>query len=291
MKLFSFFDHSKLIPAWSYAAHGTIWRILFSDSGEILGESRDPEKKQATFFCLDEHTGTVRWQDVRLREPWWVGIDAIHRRRVLFHEFANPSMPEHRGVIALDVETGKELWRNDELTFWFAFQDYVYAYQSRYEQRIGYQLSLADGTIVREFRESLEEVDQIRRRAQDEQRSEDEKHFVFPEPYEAERVEADVALWLKRTVKGLPVRGGFEYVWYRPYFLVNFFVEARSSVPESPILENHFRVYDQRKKREVFRELLASDVRMPTPDSFFVKSGTAYYIKDQTNLTALRLGT
>jgi hypothetical protein len=290
MKIFSLFDQSKLNPAWSYAAHGSIWRILFSDSGNILGESRTQEKKQATFFCLDEQTGAMRWQDVRLSEPWWVGIEAIHRNLVLLHEFANPSMPEHKGIIVLDLATGKELWRNDELTFWFAFQDFVYASKPQFEQRVGYKLSLENGTIVEEYRESLDEINQVRRRSLEEQKSQQEHDYRFPELFDEGNINADVALWLKRTMKGVPVHGGIECVQHRPYFLVNFFVAGRSSTPESPILENHFLVYDTTKNKEVFRELLASDAKAPTPDSFFVKSGTAYFIKNQNILTALRLG-
>lgn len=290
MKIFSLFDQSKLSPAWSYAAHGTIWRILFSDSGEILGESRDPEKKQATFFCLDEQTGAVRWQDVRLSEPWWVGIDAVHRNLVLLHEFANPSMPEHKGIIVLDLTTGKELWRNDELTFWFAFQDFVYAYTPQFEQRVGYKLSMENGTIVEEYRESLDEVNHLRHRSLMEQKSQQEHEYCFPKLFEEESLSPDVVLWLKRTVKNVPVHGGIEYIQYPPYFLTNFFAAGRSSTPESPMLENHFFVYDTTKNKEVFRELLISDAKAPTPDSFFVKSGTAYFIKNQNILTALRLG-
>lgn len=291
MKIFSLFDQSKLSPAWSYAAHGSIWRILFSDSGEILGESRDPEKKQATFFCLDEQTGDVRWQDVRLSEPWWVGIDAVHRNRVLLHEFANPSMPEHRGIIALDLVTGKELWRNDELTFWFVFQEFVYAYKPQFEQRVGYKLSLDKGTVIEEYRESLDEVNQLRRRSLEEQKSQQEHDYRFPKLFEEESLGTDVTQWLKRTVRGRLVHGSIEYIQHQPYFLANFFAAGRTSTPESPILENHFLVYDTTKNKEVFRELLASDAKAPTPDSFFVKSGTAYFIKNQNILTALRLGT
>lgn len=291
MKIFSLFDQSKLSPAWSYVARGSIWRILFSDSGEILGESRDHEQKQATFFCLEEQTGAVRWQDVRLREPWWVGIDAIHRNRVLLHEFANPSMPEHKGIIALDLATGEELWRNDELTFWFAFQDFVYAYQPQFERRVGFKLSVEKGTIVEEYRESLDEVNQLRYRSLGEQNARQEHDFQFPEQYEEERTEAKVALWLKRAVKGIRVHGDIEYLHYRPYILANFFVEGRSPAPESPSLENRLLVYDERKHKEVFRELLATDAKAPTPDSFFVKNGTAYFIKNQNTLAALRLHT
>lgn len=290
MKIFSLFDQSHLTPVWSYAAHGNIWRILCSESGEILGESRDHEKKQAAFFCLDEQTGAVRWQDVQLSEPWWVGIDAIHRDRVLLHTFANPSMPEHKGIIALDLATGTTLWQYTELTFWFVFQEFVFAYQPQFERRVGYKLSIDDGAIVEEYRESLDELNQLRRRAIEAQRLQQEDVYRFPEIFEEQRVDVEVALWLKRAMRGMSVQGSIEYVQHQKYFLVNFFVLERSSTPESPVFENRFLVYDTKKKKEVFRELLASNVKVPTPDSFFVKSGTAYFIKNQNILTALRLG-
>jgi len=124
---FSFFSKKSLKPSWSYSPQGIIWRILVGKRDHIVGECRDNEQKKATFFCLNGISGQPLWENKGMNEPWWVGIEAVHQDVVLVHGFEQPDMPGHRGIEAWKLETGEELWRNEETTYGklLAFNDSV----------------------------------------------------------------------------------------------------------------------------------------------------------------------
>ncbi|MGH2569096.1 MAG: DUF4905 domain-containing protein, partial [Bacteroidota bacterium] len=234
----------------------------------------------------DGTSGSVLWQDVHPKEPWWVGIEAVYNDVVLLHEFSNPSLPEHKGVIALDLEEGKELWRNDQLTFWFAYHNSVYGYKTQFEKRVGFKLSLHSGHVEEEFGDAPVELNALRKLAQDEQQSDD---FLFPEIMDRASLDQMVAAMVEKETKGESMVGNIEYVRQDPYLLMNFFAPGRSSTPETPALENHFSVIDLVRQRNIYSEVLATDAKAPTPDSFFLKGSFVYFIKDQRTLTALQL--
>ena len=286
MKIFSFLGLSSSTPEWTYVSRGSIWRIVFSQSGTIVGESRDHEQKTASFFCIDERTGSVVWQDMSVHEPWWVGIDSVYRDVIIFHEFANPGLPEHRGILVSDLGSGKLLWHNRELTFWFAFKEFAYAYKPMFEKRIGYKLSLKTGEVLEEFGDALDELYVLRKLAQDEQQQEG---FLFPEVLEQGAVKEEVSAFVHKETKGKKVHGQVEFIHHPPYVLLNYYTPGRTSTEGSLVLENRFSIFDTERKSKIFGEILAIDAKAPTPDSFFVKGELAYFIKDQRVLTALRL--
>jgi hypothetical protein len=288
MKIFSLSRHARSKPAWSYVAHGSIWRILFSSTGQIVGECREHQQKQATVFCLEEMTGAVRWHNVRLKEPWWIGIETVYRTTVLLHEFANPSMPEHRGIIALDLNSGRELWHNTELTFWFVYENWVYAYKPQFEQRVGFKLALETGEPVEEYRDASSTLEALRRRAMEEQRNQ-EQEYHFPEQVEERALEPNIASLVRMELHGTVPQGAVEYIRQDPYLLMNYYTAARSSKLETPLLENRFVIYDIGRRKKIFSELLSQEATAPTPDSFFIKSGTVFFIQNQNILTAVRL--
>lgn len=286
MNIFSIFGQNKQEPEWTYTAHGSIWRILFSTSGKIVGECRDHQQKRATFFCLEEATGSVVWQDVQLNEPWWIGIDAVQQEVVLLHEFANPSKPEHKGIIAYDVEQGTKLWQNDELTFWFAYRDSVYGYKTMFEKRVGYKISLRTGQVEEEFGDAVEELQQLRQLAVGELVSDD---FLFPEILDLQALEPAAATLVKKETKGSPVRGDIEFIQHHPYLLLNYYTSSNRETVEAPALANHFSVFNIERQSKIYSDILATDATAPTPDSFFIKGPMVYFIKNRHTLTALRL--
>ena len=286
MKIFSFLGQKKLNPEWTYSAHGSIWRILFSPSGRLVGECRDHRQKSATLFCLDEKTGSPVWQDLRLNEPWWIGIDAVYHDTVVVHEFANPGLPEHKGIIVLGLEQGNELWRNSEMTFWFAYKESVYAYKPKFEKRIGYRLSLHSGAVEEEFGDALDDLQALRKLALDEQQADD---FLFPEILENESSDPLVAALVAAETGGAIVHGGIECIRSQHHLLFNYYTSGRASTPESPVLENRFVVFDMQRQAKIYTETLAVDAKAPTPDSFFIKGRLVYFIKNQNILTALAL--
>lgn len=286
MNIFSLFRSDKQKPDWTYAAPGIIWRILFSESGKIIGECRNQERKSVSFFCLNGENGSSVWEDLTLDEPWWVGIEAVQRNTLLLHGFVKPDMPQHKQIVAFDVDTGKQRWRNDELTYWFGQSHKVYAYRDTFERRIGYALNLQTGAIEETYDDGLEGLHQLRRRAFDEQ---DVGGFRFPEVLNVRSLESSVGAMVTKEIKGKSVTGNVEFINERGYFLLNYYTLVAGSSVDSPIYDNHFVIFHMERKSMVFSDVLARNAKAPVPDSFFVKSPFVYFIKDYNILAALRL--
>jgi hypothetical protein len=285
MKLFSLFKDGKIKPAWQFEALGQVWRILFSGSGRIVGEDRDEGKKEVTFFCLDEAKGEVLWKDVAFEERWWIGIETFYGGIVYLHEYIKPDLPQHKKIIALDLESGKLLWRNDELEPLFVAGGKFIAVRSSFEKRILYELNPATGEIERELLEGSEDFDTARGRSDTSQRD-----FVFPEIFE-------VGVEHEKELKGIiqchcdfrKLVGSIEYIHNAGLLFFNYHEQIGFSSTEQPVLNNVFKVINTNKNRVVHSEVLNEKASAPTPDSFFFKGAQLFYIKDERLLVAFRL--
>ncbi|HWP83518.1 MAG TPA: DUF4905 domain-containing protein [Bacteroidota bacterium] len=280
MKFFSIFSAPTLSPTWQYRPGGLIWRILFSEHSRIVGEVRDDEKKIASFFCIDEHSGSPLWEGVQLETPWWVGIESVQGEYVVLHGFAKPDMPEHRGIYVLDLHSGKERWKNAELTYWFAYRDKLYAYRDRFEKRIGYALSLDSGEVVEMFENEVEALQPLRKLAQEET---EHSGFAFPELAAADMLPPRVKQLLQKEAKGRDVVGEIEFMEEGDFLIFNYYTSGGNA------LQNRIAVFERQKHHRVYSETLTTNAKAPIPDSFFVKDGSLFFIKDQQTLVAVTL--
>ena len=286
MKIFSLFNQPKHRLEWSYTSAGKIWRLLFSEHGHIVGESRNQQTKQASFFCIDEGTGRLIWDDLRIDEPWWVGMEAVQRDVLLLHEFAKPDLPEHKGIRAYDVESGRPLWLNKDLTFWFGYQNSVYAYRTMFERRVGYSMDLHTGEVAQEFAESLEELQTVRELSNKEQRQDE---YRFPEILDLNNADPRVTAAVEKLTKNNEIHGNIEFVQEKEYLLFNYHTREKDSTIDSISLVNHLEIVEVERNQKVYSELLSRGVKATVPDSFFIKGDFVYFIKDQHILSALRL--
>lgn len=275
----------KIKPAWQFEAAGQLWRILFSGSGRIVGEDRDEGKKEVTFFCLNETNGEVLWKDVAFEERWWIGIETFYDGIVFLHEYIKPDLPQHKKIIALDLESGKLLWRNDELEPLFVAGEKFYAVRSSFEKRIIYELNPTTGKIEREFSEGGEEFDPAQRRLDITQQD-----FVFPGIFEAGvEHENELKDIIQAHCDFRKLVGSVEYIYRSGLLFFNYHERTASSSLEQPALKNLFKVVNTNKNRVIHSEVINVNASAPTPDSFFLKGTQLFYIKDKKLLVAFHL--
>lgn len=286
MNLFSFFRSRRLSPDWSYVASGIVWRLLYTGKGRIVGECRNQEEKTASFFCLDEESGKPVWQDLRLEEAWWVGMEAVHGETLLLHGFASPDMPEHRGLCAYDAETGALRWRNDEATYWFGIGDRLFAYRDFFERRVGYEIDLNTGELKATYDQSLQELHDMRRQAAETERT---PEVTLPEILSEGSLEPTMLAFVSRLTKGKGVVGNIEFIQENDILAFNYHVHAREATAQTPFYENHLFVYRYPQGTRLFSDVTSRDLKAQVPDAFFVRRRRLFFIKDQKTLTALRL--
>jgi len=80
----------------------------------IIGEVRNAEARQTTFFALDGESGECLWRDRVFHDAWWVAIERVAGDRLVLHGFASPDSPLLRGVTVVDIPGCEVVWANKE---------------------------------------------------------------------------------------------------------------------------------------------------------------------------------
>jgi hypothetical protein len=285
MKLFSLLKNIQFQPRWSYTTHGVLWRILLSESGFIVGEDRDIDQKSVAFFCIHGNTGKVNWSDLSFGENWWIGIDALVKDRLYLHGFINPSLPDHRKIIAVDLPSGRELWRNEDYALLYARPDQIIAYRDLFEKRIFYELDPRSGNLLGEFAEEPENSPRYR------QEQCGSSNLIVGAPFDPKTTD-DPAMhnhYLKFCSDGR-LRGLVEFARTGSTTVISFHrmkSPASESAPE--ILENHLLIVDDMRSSIIYQDILNAETPAAVPGSFFIESSNLFYIKEKNTIVSIDL--
>lgn len=269
---------------WQYTTTGRLWKLVPAGGKIFVGEDRDIESKRTTFFCIERDTGEVRWKDIQFAEPWWIDIETVYRGTLLLHEFGNPSLPDHRKIIAVDLLTGQVLWRRDDLRFETACDDTVVGSLDRFEGRQFVCLDLRTG-IAKDKSVTEESISLYRKTGSD-----PDPGIEFPVRLNPDTSPPHMILAALRKDSGR--HEGNESLEY--------LVKGNSLLISRAIMEQAgdgtrkttqlFLVADRARGTVVFRDVIDRDLHLPLPDPFFTIRSMVYYIKNKRTLIALALG-
>lgn len=279
MRFFRSTPASPFSADWTYSVEGLLWSMRLTEEGCFILEERHPELKTVRFHAVDECTGQARWDPLQLEEPWWVGIEDVMGGTLYLHLYRKPDMPEHRGIIAIAMDSGAERWRREDLTFVAAAPDRVLAVQDQFSGRVYSLLDPytgktreelgSDTTMIQAMRDGFPIPDLF-------------AECRYPTPVsEAGLTEATQALVLRH----LPA----SEIWDAPEVLaVERWILAGWHRPETQGGEfsQHFGVFDAESGKELFHDILIPSTPTPNVDSFFMKGRWLYYTKNMSQLVA-----
>ena len=270
-----------LIPAWRFEASGVIWRLLPAGRDRIVGEERDLVKKSVKFFCLEESTGAIAWKERSYGENWWTGMEAVEDGVLYLHGFATPSLPVHRGIVAVDVVTGTRLWEEKNFRFLRARGPKLLIEAADQSGSRILEMDSRSGRIL--------EQSQSGGRVQDyssEQRP--DAGVMSPLPLQFLQVISPAMMTAIEGQTGPQTRppeallaGGF---------LAISFHDAPGRESRTENLVNLFLlVIELASGKEVYRDRLVAGVPDSALPTFFVRNHILYYVQDRTKLLAVRL--
>jgi hypothetical protein len=283
--LFSFFRLNQLKPAWEFDASAFIWRIFFTSANRVVGESRNESAKSTSFFCVDAHSGQPLWKDVKLDEPWWIGIETVYDNWVILHGFVRPDMPEHRGISVMKIESGKVIWKNDELAFWFIEHEKLYAQKYLFEKRIGYELDINTGEVLGEYIDNLEVLEDKRKNVLQDKINE-RRDLLFTEIYNSNRTDPLINDVIRRITDERALSEWIEYFVNKDILLLSYYQVEQKDGPR--LLDNILTVYDLKSEKTLFNEIIGKELQVPSHDTFIIKDDFVYFIKNQSILTAIQ---
>ncbi|HCV43727.1 MAG TPA: hypothetical protein DGH68_09615 [Bacteroidetes bacterium] len=282
MRFRSLLKKNKVTPAWVYQTAGVVWRLVPTDTGVFVGEDRMLDAKNVRFFCVDRKTGAVRWEGVSVAERWWTGIEAVHRDRVFLHGFTQPDMPDHKGIIALDLFTGRVSWSSDDLRFIFASEDSVFASKDTLGGRMICKLDLRTGSMVRSWEHEPEELSLDRSRMQCVMGN----GAVFPTLCDEVRMIEEPALALAyEHCKKEAIVGPIDVLDRNELLFFSYHEKGNMDGQ----LQHLLKVADKKRATLVFTEMLEQNLRTVVPDSFFVQDDMLCFVKNRSLLTAVNI--
>jgi hypothetical protein len=282
-QLFSLKQRNTWNPAWRHSVDGFLWLFRLSPGGRIVGEVRHRERRETSYFCLDETSGRALWEGLRFDEPWWIGLEETDEERAYFHRYRKPDMPQHLGVTAVDLETGQTVWENKEVAFLFHDHGLVYAVRQSFEAMRFLALDACDGSIRRDYGTDAQAVRTLRDAVGDGDRF---RGCLYPEPFGEEHPDYGAFRELLHTwCPPGSVRGNLDVLRHETLLLASWHrSEAADGSQET--LSQEFLAYDTDRHAIVFSDTINTGVTHPSIDSFFVKDLQVLYVKDQHTLTA-----
>ncbi|MBP6673523.1 MAG: DUF4905 domain-containing protein [Bacteroidetes bacterium] len=273
MKFLSFFSSNRVSPLWQYSADATVWRIMFSHNGIIIGEDRNTENKTVSFFCLNASNGRVLWKHTTFEEPWWIGLSGVTSERLYLHGFKKPDMPEQKNIIAADLSNGTVVWKNTDCAFLALKSPHVFGYRDLFERRLYYRLDDRTGELLEEMNELPDDVP--------ENGQYEKTDFTFSRQATQE---LDTELWpLLTTEQGFV---SADIISTPKYHVLNTY---QKNLGDGRDLKNSLSIIDTATKKKVYSDVLNGSTAYAVPDSFFMDGHRVYYIKERKTFVALDL--
>jgi hypothetical protein len=266
-------------PDWTWSRGVAVWRMRLSGGGHILLELRDHDARRAWFACLDERSGATLWEDLQLSEPWWVGVEDMEAGRMYLHGFRKPDMPQHVGIWAYDLDSGESLWKNEDLAFFLARGDTVYAMREQFEGLHFFSLDARDGSVTGQLGTDSSALSALREEMNTEDRY---REYEYPESASAGSLPAELqaaCAALSRTA----VDGGFDLLLSGRVLLAAWHEQSGDD------LEQFVGAVQPHDGAVLLRQRINSGLPAVNMDSFFVKSGTMFFIRDGHELNAFHL--
>ena len=280
------FPRRSLNRTWTLEtddANTIIWKLLISPTGILVGEERDIEAKTASLFAVDVLSGKTLWRHITLDEPWWFGSEKATEDTLYVQTFRKPDLPEPKGIIAIDLQSGVKRWHQPEYSFMFAGKDKVFAARQGFSHRDYFSLDKMTGEIVDEFGEDSSSMQIFR----------DPDSDLDPNSHNANPLRNDdpAREMFYDAVEAAEIRGPVEYLEFKDYHIFCYHARSREDADAmlKNMLTNELIVLGKKNGKLLFRETIHRETPFPLPDNFFVTHDTLIYVKEKRELVGVKL--
>lgn len=267
---------------YSFSNNRQIWRLLPTNTGKLIIEERDTEKREVFFNCLEISSGKRIFSDFQLDEKFWVGIETVNNDIIYFHKFIKPDMPGHQGIIAFDINSEKILWENPEYSFLFIDGNEICCYKSLFEGRSFFILDCNTGELIKTLGNEVSEINNLREQALNKQSFEE---YIFPQTFYSENILPEKVSKIFNEIKSEKViAGNIEYALFKDFLFFNY-----HEVLNNGSLRNILKGINLTENKFVMEEILIDETRAFVPDSFFFRENLMFLLKEKIWLVVYKL--
>lgn len=261
-----------LLPLINEQFGGTIWRMEIDEiSDTIFVEVRDSEEKRVHFGAVNLASSQVYFKDLQTSERWLTGIEAAYDGVLLLHNYQTESGPAHRGLEAIDANTGKTLWSNYTYAFDHLSVKGPIVYDTRIQPRKLFLADIKTGATTRIYEPSVY--------------MELKNNIVLPMVTTPETIhDIGTTHHSPLTAHLLPVHpfgNTIHYLEYNNFRIVSLHALRRGQLTQSLyIIDGVDKVYD---------DLLNIDIQKIQPEAFIMHKNRLVYIKNRSELKVLTM--
>ncbi len=284
MELRDFLGNRRSRPIWRFQVKGVLWQLYTGSGGLFVGEDRNLERKEVTFFCIESRTGAVLWRDRALPQPWWVGIETVCNDILLFHMYASPDLPGHRGVVAADVRSGSVLWTVPDARFLGCGSEGVRVMIETQEGGEDVLLDFRTGS-VRSSAPAREDGVQAGPAPAIGESPIELPSPVSPESAEFRAIESSLRGDLSPGNLQMPV----QVIWAGQYLVLVTHRPNRGHTGDRPDLQVMLHLLRKSTGRVLFKDTVLANAQAETGQTVFVRDNQLYYVQERRTLVAVPL--
>ncbi|WP_165851968.1 DUF4905 domain-containing protein [Mucilaginibacter terrenus] len=249
-----------LAPLLAHCFTAPVWRMEIDElSDAIVLELRSEAEKQVSFASLSLTTGQVNFKNYLTEERWLVGLEALYNGVALLHYYKNENSPEHKGIIAIDAQTGTNLWANYSFAFDGLTPNGLAAYNTALQPKKTVLLDIATGAVLRNCTPADKPLT---------------NNIVVPSMISAQQLP-------QHSLPLQPYGNMVHYLHHNKYIIVSLHTF------ENGVLQQHMFIMDG--ANIVYRDVLNSGIQKLQPEAFVLHKNVLVYIKNKTELKAVRL--
>ena len=259
---------------FNYKSDKQLWRILISDSDKLVLENRNQETKEVFFQCFDLQSGTSVFLDLQLAEKNWIGIETIYKDIIYFHYYPQRDLPGHKEIIAFDLASQRILWHNKDLTFLFADDDKIYAFQQGFEDRFFYTFDYLTGEQIEELGSNYNLINSLRQKAEEKKNW---SNYIYPE-VEKEN-ESSYHQLINDYTNKFQLVGEIEHAIYNDVLLFSFHTKEKDQS-----MNNRFVALKTATGDCLKDEIINYGVKSFLTDSFFIYKSFLFLLKGKNEI-------
>lgn len=259
-----------------------IWRILPTTENKVVVEERNPVTKEVFFSCFDIESGKKIFNNLQLDEKNWCGIESIYNNIIFFHTYGKPDMPNHKSIIAFEINSQKIIWQNDNYVFSLVYDDKVYCYQQRFESRVFFTLDYLTGNIIEELGSDTTIINYTKDKMDEEFWK---QNYLFPEYFNRNEKDTEIhKTYLSKVLADKVIKGDISFLKIDDLLLYNY-----HEISKTNTFINIFIAYNLSKNKIIFEEILDKNLVNLMPESFFVKDNFLFLIVDKIKLIVYQI--
>jgi hypothetical protein len=290
MSILSILKSHKLKPLWRFACRKPaeiIWKLLISPDGILAGEERDTEEKTASIFALDVPSGKVLWRDVEIDEAWWFNSERATSDNLFIQKFRKPDMPEPKGIVALDIQSGALRWEQPDVSMLFEYDGKIYAQREALGRKEFFAIGSISGEVLEAYGSEKENILAMQRMVIDTDRHSVYSVAITPE----DELFSAIGNVLADVLDVNELRGTIDFAEFGKYIIFSYH-ERIMNDPQAMLgnlLRNYLKVLDKEKGEIVYSDEPNAETPYPVPENFFIHRGVLIYVKEKREVIGVVL--